>query len=112
MEQFRILNEQFRVLNARFDSLELHMTAKSHNQGARIFNSHLTSPEIPFQPLHDRQNRVADTFPLNLAALARLDNDSITTLLDAYGLGTDGTVAMKKRLFKYFIGVVMEVIRE
>ncbi|KAI9880290.1 MAG: hypothetical protein M1830_004409 [Pleopsidium flavum] len=104
--------EQFRILNARFDGLELYMSAESQNQVARVFNSHLTSPEIPFQPLHNRQNQVVDGFPLNLAALARLNDASTTRLLNAYGLGSDGTVAIKKRRFKYFIGVVMEVIRE
>ena len=36
-----------------------------------------------------------------------MKDTSIFNLLNAYSLPTDGAVAMKKRRFKYFIGVVI-----
>ncbi|KAI9699985.1 MAG: hypothetical protein M1836_002519 [Candelina mexicana] len=105
--RFEQVDTRFEQFNTRFANLELSSRAEARNQAARLFNSHVTSVETQLHALYNQQNEAIEGFPENLAALARLHDNAITALLNAYDLATDGTVAMKRRRFRYFIGAVI-----
>lgn len=76
-------------MNNKFDSLELGRRAESAcfspfsnvimitfysslNQTARVYNSHISTRDIPLRALHDRQNMAVEGFPRDSASLMRL----------------------------------------
>ncbi|KAL9031392.1 MAG: hypothetical protein Q9196_000576 [Gyalolechia fulgens] len=123
--RFEQVDQRFEQVNTRFTDLELSTKSEARNQAARLFNSHVTSVETKLHALYNEQNEAVQGFPEDLAALARLHgrktpfdveyqpstkrttDNAITALLDAYDLATDGTVATKRRRFRYFIGAVI-----
>ncbi|KAL8944229.1 MAG: hypothetical protein Q9211_000659 [Gyalolechia sp. 1 TL-2023] len=124
-KRFEQVDRRFEQVDTRFTDLELSTKSEARNQAARLFNSHVTSVETKLHALYNEQNEAVQGFPEDLAALARLHgrknpfdveyqpstkrttDNAITALLDAYDLATDGTVATKRRRFRYFIGAVI-----
>ena len=83
-------------------------------------------PEVPLQPLYNDQNQIVDNFPSNPRVLGSLRSkfflvqdpyvthpfstaETLTVLLEAFGLPTDGPVPEKKRRLRNFVGLVREM---
>ena len=134
---FNTLNTKFDGLELRmraesayfspFSNFIIMTFYSSLNHTARVYNSHISSQDTPLRVLHDRRNAAVAGFPIDSASLTRLSSqikshieelfhqtnimtgETLTTLLNAFELPSNGTVKVKKTRFREFIGVVVDV---
>jgi len=130
------MNSKFDSLNLRlgaesayfspFSNFIIIIFYSSLNHTARVYNSRISSRDTPLRALHDQYNRAVAEFPRDSASLMRLPGqiksqveklshqtnimtgNTLTTLLDAFQLPADGTVEVKQRRFREFVGLVVD----
>lgn len=130
------MNSKFDSLNLRLGAESAYFSPfsifiiiifySSLNHTARVYNSRISSRDTPLRALHDQYNRAVAEFPRDSASLMRLPGqiksqieklshqtnimtgNTLTTLLDAFQLPADGTVEVKQRRFREFVGLVVD----
>ncbi|KAF8534298.1 hypothetical protein BDD12DRAFT_896352 [Trichophaea hybrida] len=84
------------------------LEAADYNAVARLTNSSLAiSTNAQLIALRTPRNEDVENFPMTQDDIDRANLQELNRLLDGYGLLTQGTVVVRRRQLKKYIGIVM-----
>ncbi|EXJ89499.1 hypothetical protein A1O3_02566 [Capronia epimyces CBS 606.96] len=103
---FQVQQQMQRQMDQNFANVHTTQRASEFNSIARLQNSAAKHQGSTLTALHDTfTNLVIPGFPQTCAALAALDEAQIDAILTALGLDLLGTLAERRSLLEFFIGV-------
>ncbi|KAG0637303.1 hypothetical protein HOY80DRAFT_1023876 [Tuber brumale] len=103
------LSFSIRRLEKRCEEILAKTRSRDHNDYARTMNSGVRDHTTSLEPLFDLKNEIPLSFPRMAGDIRRLNTAGLNNLFSMYGIPIRGTIAMKKRKFGLFIGLVFDI---
>ncbi|KAG0137558.1 hypothetical protein HOY82DRAFT_667002 [Tuber indicum] len=109
MGAIETLSFSIRRLEKRCEEIVVNTRSRDHNVYSRTMNSGVRDHTTSLEPLYDLGNEIPLSFPRMAGDIRRLNTAGLNNLLSLYGIPIQGTIAMKKRKFALFIGLVFDI---
>lgn len=89
------------------NNIQNTIRASERRNQARISNSFSVSDLDPFQGLPDDYGVIPNNFPTTVGDLKTINSETITPILQAYGLQTNGLIEQKRNELGTYIGCLV-----